>query len=136
MKLYLQLHKKTKVRSNSQHFWILHHTWISQSIKLDQQLLFCRGIMWKLSCFWCTMEAEQGLLLSWTRFWYHVKFVNHWYTRKHESCRKGIMQWNNKIKCTLNRKLMPQISDKLVKNFSDNHNINLHSLINNTMIIQ
>ena len=46
------------------------------------------------------------------------------------------MHWNNQRECTLNRKFMPQISDKSDKNYSDNHNINLHSLINNTMIIQ
>ena len=46
------------------------------------------------------------------------------------------MQWNSKRECTLNMKFMPQISDKLDKNCSEKQNINIHSLINNTMIIQ
>ena len=94
------------------------------------------GIMWKLSCFWLHNGGFQGLLLAWTRLWYHVKFVNHWYLWKYQSCRKGIMQWNNQGECTLNMKFMPQISNKLDKNCCDNHNINIHSLINNKMIIQ
>ena len=92
--------------------------------------------MWKLSYFRYTLDIKQDLLLAWTRLWYHVKFVNHWSTGKYESCRKGIMQWNNQRECTLNREFMPQISDKSDKNCSENHNINLHSLINNTMSIQ
>ena len=66
----------------------------------------------------------------------NVKFVKHWSIGKYESCRKGIIQWNNQRECTLNMKFMPQISDKWNMNCSDNHIINLHSLINNTMIIQ
>ena len=46
------------------------------------------------------------------------------------------MEWINKRECTMNSKFMTQIPDKAENNFSVNHNINLHSLINNTMIIQ
>ena len=41
-----------------------------------------------------------------------------------------------KEKVTLNMKFMPEILDKSNKNCLDNHNINLHSLINNKMIIR
>ena len=94
------------------------------------------GFMWKLNCFWCTIKIKQDLLLSWTRLWYHLKFVNHWSIGKYEICRKGIMQWNNQRECALKRKFMPQISDKSDKNCLDNNNINIHSLINNKITIQ
>ena len=76
----------------------------------------------------------KGLLFGWD--FVCVKFVNHWYTRKWEKWRRENMQWNNQGKCTLNSKFMPQISDKTDKNWSVNHNINIHSLISNTMVLQ
>ena len=66
----------------------------------------------------------------------NVKFENHISIGYDESYWKGIMQWNNQDECTLSKEFMTQISDYSDKNCVYNHNINLCSLINNTMIIQ
>ena len=89
------------------------------------------GFMWKLSCFWCTMEIEKDLLLAWTRLRYQVKFVNHWSTRKWERLRSEL--WNGIIKDNVH--WTTQVWDKFDMNWLVNYNINLHSFINNTMNI-
>ena len=123
LRKYLQKHYKNQIQFAIMLVSSLYNSTctLSQSLSHLDRLLWIEsrgskaiipGFMWKLSCFWCTMEIIQDLLLAWTRIWYHVEFVNHWSIGKWEKLWSRIMQWNIKNNVYWTR----QTWDKYVKN--------------------